>query len=201
MWKLPAVLMIASVLPPLAPMVAAEQAGSHAGPDLQASPPVHGAPRVRGGSPDIGDALNEAAIRSGTFRQLIADISATDGIVYVHRGTCQRNVLACLLLDVTRAGPNRILHIKVDPRRRATELMVTIGHELSHALELLRDPGVVDARSAQLFYLSTVPTERLAFETTNAIRIELQIGSELRQWKKRARRYDGAEGGGGLRRW
>jgi hypothetical protein len=183
-------LVFASLLPPLASTAVAEKAGVEVGSLLQARPEVQGSPRVRGGSPDIVKALNEAMIGSSTFRQLIADINATDGIVYVHRGICGRNVLACLLLNVTKAGPNRILHIKVDPRKRGTDLIVTIGHELSQAVELLRNPGVVDAKSARLFYDLEVPTHRLAFETTNAIQIELQIDSELRQWKKRASRYE-----------
>ncbi len=90
-----------------------------------------------------------------------------------------QHVLACLLLNVTKAGANRILHIKVDPRKRGTDLMVTIGHELSHALELLRNPGVVDGRSARLFFDLNAPTERLAFETTNAIKIEWQASQAL----------------------
>jgi hypothetical protein len=181
MEKLLGSLALACLLPSLALMATAEPSGVEAGSLLQASPVVQGSPRVRGASADIVHALNEAALGSSTFRQLIADISATDGIVYVHRGMCGRNVLACLLLNVTKAGANRILHIKVDPRKRGTDLMVTIGHELSHALELLRNPGVVDARSARLFFDLNVPTERLAFETTNAIQIEWQIDRELRQ--------------------
>ena len=52
--------------------------------------------------------------RSATFRQLVATINGTDGIVYVHHDRCGRDVLACLVLGVTQAGPYRILHIRVD---------------------------------------------------------------------------------------
>ena len=179
MAKLVGSLALACMLPSLASTATAEPSRVEAASLLQASPAVEGSPRVRGSSPDIVHALNEAVLGSSTFRQLIEEISATDGIVYVHRGMCGRNVLACLLLNVTKAGANRILHIKVDPRKRGTDLMVTIGHELSHALELLRNPGVVDGRSARLFFDLNAPTERLAFETTNAIKIEWQASQAL----------------------
>ena len=71
---------------------------------------VQGSPRVRASSPEIAEAIEQAHLRSPTFRDVVAAISRTDGIVYVHQGQCGRNVLACLLLAVTQAGPNRILH-------------------------------------------------------------------------------------------
>ncbi len=103
----------------------------------------------------------------------------------MHHGQCGRNVLACLLLAVTQAGPNRILHIKVDPRRQGHDLMVSIGHELSHAVELLSDPTVVDRNTAHNFYQRSAAIERYYFETQAAIEIELKIDKELREWAKR----------------
>ena len=145
---------------------------------------VQGAPRVRGSSPAIVEAIEHAHKGSPTFRDLVAAINRTDGIVYVHHGQCGRNVLACLLLAVTRAGPNRILHIRVDPRRRGKDLMVSIGHELTHAVELLNEPGVVDANTAHNFYQRSAAIDRYYFETQEAIDIELKIDKELRQWKR-----------------
>src|SRR4029453_8187101 len=113
---------------------------------------VEGSPRVRGSSPAISQAIDRAFERSPTFRDLVAAINRTDGIVYVHHGKCGRSVLACVLLAVTRAGSFRILHIRVDPRRRGHDLMVDIGHELRHALELLNEPGIVDDITAHNFY-------------------------------------------------
>jgi hypothetical protein len=145
---------------------------------------VQGAPRVRGSSPAIVDAIEQAAKQSPTFNQLVTTITATDGIVYVHFGECGRNVRACLLLAVTQAGPNRILHIKVDRRRSGRDLMVAIGHELSHAVELLNEPNVVDATTAHNFYRRNAAIDRYNLETEAAIEIELKIDKELRQWTK-----------------
>ena len=150
-----------------------------------AQTPVQGSPRVRGSSAGIVEAIEQAIQQSPTFNQIVADITATDGIVYVHYGQCGRNVRACLLLAVTLAGPNRMLHIRVDRRRSGRDLMVAIGHELSHALELLNEPGVVDDTTAQNFYRRNAAIERYNFETEAAIEIELKIDKELRQWSKR----------------
>jgi hypothetical protein len=151
------------------------------------SPGVHvqGSPRVRASSPAIAKAIEQALEQSPTFKQLVTAMTATDGIVYVHHGECGRSVRACLLLGVTQAGPNRILHIKVDRRRRGRDLMVAIGHELSHAVELLNEPTVIDATTAQNYYRRNAAIDRYSFETEEAIEIELKIDKELRQWARR----------------
>jgi hypothetical protein len=141
-----------------------------------------GSPRVRASDPIIAEAIEQAAAQSPTFNQLVTAITTTNGIVYVHFGECGRNVRACLLLGITQAGSNRILHIKVDRRRRGQDLMVVIGHELSHAVELLNEPTVVDATTAQNFYRRNAAIEKYSFETEAAIEIELKIDKELRRW-------------------
>jgi hypothetical protein len=100
----------------------------------------------------------------------------------VHYGECGRNALACLVLAVTQAGPNRILQIRVDPRRKGHELMVSIGHELKHALELLNEPTVVNYSTAYNFYQRIAPKRGLSFETQAAVRVGLKIDGELRRW-------------------
>ncbi len=142
------------------------------------------APDNGSGSPAIAEAIEHAHRRSPTFRDLVAAIDGTDGIVYVHRGQCGRNVLACVLLAVTRARSFRILHIRVDPRRRGHDLMVAIGHELRHALELLNEPGMVDGNTAHNFYQRSAAIERYSFETQEVIDTELKIDGELRKWAK-----------------
>ena len=96
-------------------------------------------------------------------------------------------MLACLVLGVTQAGPNRVLHIRVDKRRTGRDLMVSIGHELRHAVEVLSDPGFVDTNSARLFYELAARTERYSFETEAAIETELKVDRELRAWARQQR--------------
>jgi hypothetical protein len=53
---------------------------------------------------------------------------------------------------------------------------------LSHAVELLDDPTVVDAPTAQNYYRRNAAIDRYSFETEQAIEIELKIDKELRLW-------------------
>ena len=138
-------------------------------------------------TPETARAIAEGAEKSATFRQLVATIAATDGIVYVHHDTCGRNVRACLVLGVTYAGAHRVLHIRIDKRKKGDDLLIAIGHELHHAAEVLADPSVVDATSIRLFYELLAPTNRYSFETEAAIKAELKIAGELRMWRKQQR--------------
>ena len=145
---------------------------------------VQRSPRLRGSDPVIAAAIKQAVEQSPTFRQLVSAINCTDGIVYVRYGTCGRNLLACLPLAVTQAGANRILHIKVDRRRKGHYLMVGIGHELRHAIELLSEPTVIDHNTAYKFYQRLAPKSGYSFETEAAIQTALNVDKELRKWAK-----------------
>lgn len=140
---------------------------------------------VRGVAPSVEQAISLAAERSPTFQSLVTTIESTDGIVYVHRGRCGRQVLSCLLLAITKAGDYRLLHIRIDERRKDHDLMVSIAHELKHAIELLSDPTIVDSTSAQNFYhRGAAPKELYSFETEAAIETELRVDKELREWAR-----------------
>jgi hypothetical protein len=65
-------------------------------------------------------------------------IAVTDGIVFIEAGRCG-SAPACLSLTLTLAGPNRILRVLVDTQRPDCEVMASIGHELWHAVEVLRE--------------------------------------------------------------
>jgi hypothetical protein len=137
---------------------------------------------VRGTAPKLAGAIADASLRSATFRRLVEAVAAAGGLVYVHHGTCGRNVRACLVLNIRTAGPFRVLSIRVDKRRKGRDLMVAIGHELRHVLEVLNEPSAVDADSIRIFYERTAPTARLSFETQAAIETELKIDGELRAY-------------------
>ena len=145
-------------------------------------------PRVRGGTPSTSQTISLAAERSPTFQSLVTTIEGTDGIVYVHRGQCGRQVLSCMLLAVTKAGDYRLLHIKVDERRKDHDLMVSIAHELRHAIELLSQPTVVDRHTAHNFYHGGPSRgDGYSFETQAAIETELRVDKELREWSRKQR--------------
>ena len=137
-------------------------------------------PRVRdNGDPSIAALIHEATGRSATFRRLVETIEATDGIVYVEQGRLRRGAKAYLVLNVTVAGPHRILRIIVNTRRDRTALMAAIGHELRHAVEVLSDRAVTNDHAFYFFYHREAPTGRERFETAAARLAGLQVFGEL----------------------
>jgi hypothetical protein len=124
---------------------------------------------------------------SATFRRVHDMIAATDGIVYVESGPCGRGVRACLMMSVTVAGLNRVLRIHVEPRKDSCERMASIGHELWHAEEVLRQRSVTT--SARLYFFYERKGRRLAGphsvpETVDALRIGYDVLAELRNAAK-----------------
>ncbi len=139
---------------------------------------------VRSTSPEIRELIDDAMWESPTFRGMVRAIAASDGIVYVEQGTCGHSVHSCLRLDVTAAAGYRILHILVDregvlAHRGRLDLIATIGHELSHALEVLGERTIRSGAAMYLFYVHQSPTSNPAFETAAAIAAGTAIRREL----------------------
>jgi hypothetical protein len=150
--------------------------------ELPVSPPDTSAiSRVRSTDARITTLIARAAAQSATFRSLLETIDKTDGIVYVETGRCGA-VRACLTLKVTIAEPHRILWISVDPQRAACDVMASIGHELWHALEVLRESSI--RSDGELYFFLTKGREQNPpawMETEAAIRAGQDVRSELRE--------------------
>jgi hypothetical protein len=135
--------------------------------------------RVRGGSGKLATAIRDAAARSLTFHRLVDQIGATDGVVYVLEGHCTRGLRACLILDMSVMGANRVLWIRIDPRKMDRDLMGSIGHELQHALEVLSHPSIRSGSAMILLYNKEGSKEGGHFETDAAIKAGRAVRAEL----------------------
>jgi hypothetical protein len=140
-------------------------------------------PRVRSSHAYLRAMIDEAALRSSTFRSIVAAIEKTNGIVYVEHGGCQHGVRTCLSLEVTPAAGYRILRILVDARQPDWDVMGSIGHELRHALEVLENPALVDSASVYLFYANGDAKDR-PFETRAAINAGFAVRNEVGSFAK-----------------
>jgi len=136
-------------------------------------------PRVRSSHAYLRAMIDEAILRSSTFRRIVDAIDATDGIVYVEHGDCKHGVHTCLVLNVTAAGGYRILRVIVDARQPDWDVMASIGHELRHALEVLEDPGLVDTARVYLFYAQAHQEKDRPFETRAAIDAGFAVRNEV----------------------
>jgi hypothetical protein len=141
---------------------------------------VQRAPRVRSEHPTILRLIAQATERSATFRREIEAIHATDGLIFVHEGRCGGGMFACLMHTVERAGPYRLLRVKLDLRQSDLDSMAAIGHELQHAIEVLSDPHVTDNHTIVSFFQQLAPAGTDRFETTAAIRAGMDVHFELR---------------------
>jgi hypothetical protein len=136
-------------------------------------------PRLRADTPLIGAAIDLGTERSPAFRDRLARIGLTDGIVFVEEGVCRGGVRACLLFSVSIAGPYRALFVRVDPRKlTGCALTAAIGHELQHAIEVLNHSSVRDGIAMLLLYQRIGPTSSGRFETEAAIQTGLDVERE-----------------------
>ncbi len=133
--------------------------------------PVTAMPHVRSDDALIARLLAEAPTLSETFRRLVSEIETTNGLVYVEAGKCQFGVRACLIYRIDVAGPSRILRIVVNTNRDRDGVMGAIGHELQHAWEVLRVPGVTTTQAMFFNAVALAPTATfpIRFETDEAI--------------------------------
>jgi len=142
-------------------------------------------PRVRSSHAYLRAMIDEAALRSSTFRSIVAAIEATNGIVYVEHGPCIHSLRACLALDVTAAGDYRILRVNVDARQRDWDVMASIGHELRHALEVLENSALTDMATIYLFYAQATQAKDQPFETRAAINAGFAVRNEVGAFARR----------------
>jgi hypothetical protein len=136
-------------------------------------------PRVRVLSPQMAHGIREGISRSPTFRSLVDAIDASNGIVYVERGVCRSNSRSCLLGSIIVAPPHRILRVVIRETQLADDLVVSLGHELQHAVEVLSEPAVTTSAEMQWLFRRIGIRYGTMFETVNAIRIGDVIGREL----------------------
>jgi len=144
--------------------------------------------RIRTDDAVILHAIEDATERSATFRRLVSTIDTSDGLVFISSGKCPGGVRACLVWQVTKAGPYRVLRVFIDKRKMDVDLMVSLGHELQHVVEVLENPRII--RTADLFAFYTQialdpPTSWLqtrrrgGFETARAIEASKAVREEL----------------------
>jgi hypothetical protein len=135
--------------------------------------------RVRSSNPVLASRLVDAYRRSPTIQHLIDALCESDVIVYVEDGRCA--LAAC---TTVRTGGNAQRYVRITVRQTETpdRLIVQIGHELRHALEIAAEPGTTDADALRRLY-HRIGYEYAGmtgvFETHEAQRVSDLIASEL----------------------
>lgn len=100
--------------------------------------------------------LARGAALSGTFKRLVDQIRQSDIVVYVDLDpyddrTLDRTLDGALQF-VGKAGDRRYVRVWLRPRRTDDAIIVTLGHELHHAVEVARAPQITSRASLARFY-------------------------------------------------
>jgi len=126
--------------------------------------------------------------RSATLRRLAFDLESSGWIVFVLTGPCPiREATGCLLHTVGRFEGRPYLRVKVTVRERHPDVvLVTVAHELQHALEVVSSGTVYDIASMseglrRSGNSSAKVRDGIVYETKAAREIEVQVGRELRR--------------------
>jgi hypothetical protein len=141
--------------------------------------------RVRILTPQIAHGFQKGISRSSTFRRLVDAIDATNGLVYVEQGVCRQGARSCLLGSVVVAGPNRILRVVINRTQLGDDLLVSLGHELQHAAEVLGEPTVTTSAEMRWHFRAIGIKFGDMFETNEATRVGDAIRRELATWARR----------------
>jgi hypothetical protein len=155
-------------------------AGPHAAATHAEDPSSH----VRFDDDRIAEVFRFVVERSATFRRLVADLDASDCIVYVQPGTCARRRRPACLGYIKATPGARYLGIRLAPGEHMPVAAVHLAHELQHAVEVAHDPSVMDgAGIASLYsrigFLNCPAGELICWETRAAQNVERVVLSEI----------------------
>jgi hypothetical protein len=149
-----------------------------------AETPAGAAPHVRPETPATRSLLQELTARSGTARALVDELDHSRVIVYVRHRLFTSMVLDGRTGLLQSEGPTRFVIVELACGRTRLDELVTLGHELTHAVEIARAPLVVDARSLSAHFSrigmrTSGMTENATYETAAAIEMSTLLRKEL----------------------
>ena len=151
---------------------------------------------VRPTNSRLAGALHEGMTHSQTMRGLVSTLDASSVIVYLHDAGCVSQAESCLMIRRT-SGSTRFVHVNfrmTDGRSNRyldhyDRLVAQIAHELQHAVELARDPTIVDGVTLAAAYGRKSGARRsrdaFTFETEVAVRTGRHVLLELSRQRRR----------------
>jgi hypothetical protein len=111
-----------------------------------------GGPRLRANDGRSAAILLDGLDRSETFRHLVDEIEKSDVIVYLEVQPALKKSLAGKLTWITATGSFRYVRISLNPDLANDAMIATLGHELQHAVEVVREASIVSTGSLSAYY-------------------------------------------------
>ena len=143
---------------------------------------------VRAVHPELRRLIVEGDERSTTFRRLVEDVRQSGWLVFVQAGRCsEKAAVACLLHFVgAYEGAPYMRVVVTHQRRHPDNVIATLAHELQHVWEVVREPGVADARTMRALFqrIGTVSVQSVTgttYETAAARATGERVLRELRR--------------------
>jgi hypothetical protein len=137
-------------------------------------------PHVRMPQPHVARMVASAAERSPTFAALIRRLQHTDVVVFVATTTAlgPRMVGRTILVN----GTSTVRYLQADVRADAPEheIIITIAHELQHAIEIAAS-GARDERALAKLFDTIGERDGCRFETHDAREVGARVRRELSQ--------------------
>jgi len=149
-----------------------------------AETPAGAAPHVRAESREARALVDELTDRSATVRGLIERLEGSNVIVYVRQRTLDDPGLDGRTGLLGASPTRRFLVVELACGRPYLTQLVTLAHELQHAVEIAEAPAVFDARTMAAHYerigeCTSRSAGRRTFETRSAGDTAMQVRREL----------------------
>jgi hypothetical protein len=146
--------------------------------------------RVRGLDDEFRALIREGDERSATFRGLVDEIQRSNTIVMVQYGLCAKGQVRSCVTHVSGDTNARNIRIVINTRTTNDRLIATIGHELQHAVEIIRTPEATGPEKVMRLYRKIGNGECAKgrsdrCETDAALAIERTVLDELDQSPRR----------------
>ena len=115
--------------------------------------------RVRALDTELHDAIEEGRAHSAVFRELIAQIDASNVIVFVKVDSFMPAGIQGRLTFMSTAAGQRYVMVRIARGLLGAQQVAMIGHELRHAVEIADAESVVDQATLAAEY------RRIGFES------------------------------------
>jgi hypothetical protein len=108
--------------------------------------------RLRATDPRMQAVIAEGVRRSPTFGRLLLELEKTDLIAYVERVHNLPAVISGRLLFISASPAQRYVRIQLGTGGTTADAIVTLAHELQHAIEVGTSPEVRDQEGLARLY-------------------------------------------------
>ena len=145
---------------------------------------------VRTMDPRLRHVIADGMKRSPAFRALVAQLDASDVIVYAERECMLPPGLVGRLAFMSSVGERRFVNVRISCTLAGTQQIASLGHELRHAVEIASAPSVIDeATMAAEYSRIGFPSRAVSrgFDSRAAIEAGERIALELSNFTAQTR--------------